>query len=164
MRILGMALIAVCCVGGPALAQTPRDCGAMWKEADTDGNGSLTRAEDERGYFDAMQVSKYGTLEADVISRDEFMLYCEGSLERSSAGTLQHKGAEAPISRGKGDMTPGLIPFPKNEALKRLVASGFREPAELVLDDKGIWRTTAVVSGQRVPVAIDVQGEILAGG
>ncbi len=164
MRILGLVLIAACSVAAPAVAQIPRDCGEMWKAADTDGNGSLTREEDERGYLDALRVSKFSTLEAGVISRDEFMLYCDGSLEKSSAASLQHKGTEAPISRGKGDMTPGLIPFPKTEALKRLEATGYREPAELVLDDKGIWRTTAVVSGQRVPVAVDVQGEILAGG
>ncbi len=111
-----------------------------------------------------MRIARFQTVKPGVISRDEFMLYCEGSLERSSAGARQHKGEAGPIDRGKGDLTPGLIPFPKYEARRRLEASGYRELAELELDNTGIWRTTAVVGGKRVAVAVDVQGEILSGG
>jgi hypothetical protein len=159
-----LAAMAAFIVTGWANAQSPRDCGSLWKEADTDSNGALELKEDERGYFDAYRINKTQTLKPDVISRDEFMLYCDGSLERSSTGARQHKGNAGPIDRGKGDMTPGLIPFPKNEARKRLEAMGFRDAEDLVLDQTGIWRTTAIVGGKRVPVAVDVQGEIIAGG
>ncbi len=147
----------------PVSAQTPRDCGSLWKEADVDSNGTLTQEEDVRGYFDALRARKFSTAEAGKVSRDEFMLYCEGSLERSSAGARQHKGDAGPIDRGKGDMTPGLIPFPKDEARRRLEASGFRELTALELDEKGIWRGEATASGKRVRVAVDVQGEIITG-
>lgn len=146
-----------------AHAQAPRDCGSLWKEADVDGNGSLTKEEDSFGYLDAVAVAKFQTIEPSSLSRDEFMLFCDGTLERSSAGTRQHKGSEGPIDRGKGDLTPGLIPFPKHEARKRLEASGYRELDELKLDEKGIWRTFATFNGKRVPAAVDVQGDILAG-
>lgn len=158
--LLSIALFALTY---PASAQKPRDCAAMWVEADVDRNGTLTSQEDIRGYIDALRVQKHSTVEPGKVSRDEFMLYCEGSLERSSAGTRQHKGIEGPIDRGKGDMTPGLIPFPKNEARQRLEANGFREVSELQLDEKGIWRGQATASGKRVNVAVDVQGEIITG-
>lgn len=146
------------------MAQAPRDCGSLWKEADTDANGSLAKAEDRRGYFDAFRAAGRPLLVPDVISRDEFMLFCEGSLARSSAGTRQHKGNEGPIDRGKGDITPGLIPFPKDEAMRRLEALGYRDIAELVLDDKGVWRSTVTVNGKKVDVSVDVQGDVVAGG
>lgn len=157
-------LVAMLFVTSAAFAQTPRDCGSLWKEADSDANGSLSQAEDKRGYFDAFRVTGRKTLATGVISRDEFMLFCEGSLDRSSAGARQHKGAEGPIDRGKGDLTPGLIPFPKDEAMKRLEASGYRDVSELVLDEKGIWRAKANFNGKQIEVAVDVQGDVLAGG
>lgn len=163
MRRTVLFAIAFITTALPAVAQSPRDCGSLWKEADADANGTLTRQEDARGYFDAFRVQKFSTAAPEQISRDEFMLYCEGSLARSSAGTRQHKGNEGPIDRGKGDMTPGLIPFPRNEARQRLEANGFRELSELQLDEKGIWRGQATASGKRVQVAVDVQGEIIAG-
>lgn len=163
MRRLVLFSIAFALMVLPAAAQAPRDCGSLWKEADVDANGTLTRQEDIRGYIDAIRVSKIMTASPAQISRDEFMLYCEGSLERSSAGALQHKGDAGPIDRGKGDMTPGLIPFPKNEARRRLEASGFRELSELELDEKGIWRAQATSGGKRVQVSVDVQGEIITG-
>lgn len=160
MLLLTMALVSFSL---PVSAQTPRDCGSLWKEADVDSNGTLTKEEDVRGYTDALLAQKFTTAEPGKVSRDEFMMYCEGSLARSSAGARQHKGNEGPIDRGKGDMTPGLIPFPKNEARQRLEANGFRELSELQLDEKGIWRGQATASGKRVQVAVDVQGEIIAG-
>ena len=163
MRKIIMISIAAFGIAGPAAAQTPRDCGSLWKEADVDSDGTISQKEDVRGYADALRVAKFQTVKPGVISRDEFMLYCDGSLERSSAGARQHKGDAGPIDRGKGDLTPGLIPFPKNEARRRLEASGYREVGELELDQTGIWRTTALVGGKRVPVAVDVQGEIVSG-
>ena len=157
-------LIAALLASGAAFAQTPRDCGSLWKEADSDANGTLSQAEDEHGYFEAFRVTGRSTLVPGAISRDEFMLYCDGNLDRSSAGTRQHKGAEGPIDRGKGDLTPGLIPFPKKEAIKRIQASGYRDMGELVLDDKGIWRTTVNFNGKQIEVSVDVQGDVLAGG
>ena len=160
----GPILLAAMLVADMAFAQAPRDCGGLWKEADTNANGSLTMDEDLRGYFDAFRVSGRNPRAPGVISRDEFMLYCEGSLDRSVAATRQHKGSEGPIDRGKGDMTPGLIPFPKDEALRRLRASGYQDVGELVLDEKGIWRTTVTANGKKVDVSVDVQGDVLAGG
>jgi hypothetical protein len=149
---------------GLALAQAPRDCGSLWKEADSDANGTLDREEDQRGYFDAFLITGHKPLEPGRLSRDEFMVYCEGSVDRSSAGTLQHKGAEGPIDRGKGDLTPGLIPFPKDEAKRRVQALGYRDIGEFVLDAQGIWRTSATMNGKTVQVSVDVQGEVLASG
>ncbi len=164
MRMIVIFSIAAIGIVGPAAAQAPRDCGSLWKEADVDSDGTVTQKEDVHGYSDALRIARFQTVKPGVISRDEFMLYCEGSLERSSAGARQHKGEAGPIDRGKGDLTPGLIPFPKYEARRRLEASGYRELGELELDNTGIWRTTAVVGGKRVAVAVDVQGEILSGG
>lgn len=164
-RSMGLlALITVLLTPSAGLAQTPSDCGGLWREADVDANGSLTRDEDAKGFIDAFRAGGRTTLTSEVLSRDEFMLFCEGDLRRSSATTRQHKGTQGPIDRGKGDLTPGLIPFPKDEAMKRLQATGYRDVGELVLDDKGIWRGTANFGGKQVPVSVDVQGDVLAGG
>ncbi len=149
-------------LAAPAYAQAPRDCGTLWKEADVDANGSLSREEDKRGYFDAFRVSGRQLLAQGTISRDEFLLYCAGSLDRPAEPGKQ--GYERPDNRGKGDMTPGLIPFPRDEAMKRIQALGYREIGDLTLDEKGIWRTSATVNGKQVPVSVDVQGDVLAGG
>ena len=144
-----------------AQAQAPRDCGSLWKEADVDANGSLSRDEDKRGYFDAFRVSGRQLVAEGTISRDEFMLYCAGTLDRPAEPGKQ--GYERPDNRGKGDMTPGLIPFPRDEAMKRIQPLGYRDIGELTLDEKGIWRTSATVNGKQVPVSVDVQGDVLAG-
>lgn len=159
-----LVVIASLVLASGASAQAPRDCGSLWKEADSDANGTLTSEEDRRGYLDAFLITGNRPLEPGKLSRDEFMVYCEGSVDRTSAGTRQHKGPEGPIDRGKGDLTPGLIPFPKDEAVRRLAALGYRDVGALVLDAKGIWRTTATMNGKTVQVAIDVQGEVLASG
>ncbi len=159
-----LVLIGALLVPGMVLAQAPRDCGGLWKEADSDANGLLSQEEDRRGYLDAFRLLGRKPIADGALSRDEFMLYCEGGLDRSVAGTRQHKGPEGPIDRGKGDMTPGLIPFPKDEAMRRLQALGYRDVGKLVLDAEGIWRTTATMNGKTVQVSIDVQGEVLASG
>ncbi|MBS0242955.1 MAG: hypothetical protein JSS20_12320 [Proteobacteria bacterium] len=66
--------------------------------------------------------------------------------------------------RGKGDLTPGLVPIPKDEARKRIEAAGYHDIGELVLDDKNIWRTTVTFNGKKIEVSVDVQGDVLAGG
>ncbi len=163
MRARYLVPLVLLAMSSPSASQTPRDCQALWKEADINGNGTLTREEDVRGYIDAMQLRNALSPGAVEVSQDEFMLYCSGSVERSGAGTPQQKGGAGHVDRGKGDMTPGLIPFPKNEARRRLEASGFRDVGELKLDENGIWRSQANSGGKRVSVAVDVQGEILAG-
>lgn len=171
MRLAAIIAVVLTTNLSGAAAQAPRDCVSLWKAADADSNGVLTRSEDSRGYFDAFKVSRLGPVEREVITRDEFVHYCEGrSATRKTTKDQQESakgpaglGREGPGDLGKGDMTPGLIPFPKSEARSRLQAVGYRGLGELTLDEKGIWRTTAMFQGRQVDVAVDVQGEILAG-
>ncbi len=162
MRRTALALTALVSVTSIAEAQTPRDCGALWKETDVDANGALSQEEDRRGYFDAFRVSGRTLVAPGVISRDEFMLYCAGAIDRPAEPGKQ--GTERPADRGKGDLTPGLIPFPRNEAKKRIEALGYRDVGDLVLDEKGIWRTKATQNGKTIEISVDVQGDVVAGG
>lgn len=162
--MLRTIMIIAALMAPSAVSAQSRDCPAKWKEADTDGNGTLTKQEDRFGYIDAVRGSGRKLLVPDVLSRDEFILYCEGSLANTSAGTREHGGPGGAVDPSKGSMTPGLVPFPKDQAMKRLEAAGYRDVGELALDDKGIWRTTVTFNGKRIPVAVDVKGDVLAGG
>jgi hypothetical protein len=62
---------------------------------------------------------------------------------------------------GKGDLTPGPA-LQKADAEKKLKSLGYGKVNDLALDEKGIWRGTAVLSGKTVTVAIDPQGDVIS--
>ncbi|MBD0416936.1 PepSY domain-containing protein [Oryzicola mucosus] len=56
----------------------------------------------------------------------------------------------------------GANSFTEAQARDRLVEGGYADVAGLTLDDKGVWRGTAMKDGKSVNVALDYQGNITA--
>lgn len=57
---------------------------------------------------------------------------------------------------------PGKNSFTEAQALERMQEAGYSDVKELKLDDKGIWRATAMKDGKSVSVALDFQGNVVA--
>lgn len=127
------------------------DCFMQWKNADADRNGVIDKGEG-------------GTL-VQGTTRDQFLAGCvEGAKLQQPPGTTSQEGIKDDFYKdlGKGDLTQGKNPFSEAEARKRLESLGFGEVTDLKLDDKGIWRGVAVSKGERTPVGLDAQGDVVA--
>lgn len=136
----------------PAMAgQTESgDCFMQWKNADADRNGVI-----DNGEAGATQ----GT------TRDQFLASCvKDAKVDTPPGQPSQAGVKDDFYKdlGKGDLTKGKNPFTEADARKRLETLGFGEVTDLKLDDKGIWRGTAVSKGERTPVGLDAQGDVVA--
>jgi hypothetical protein len=68
--------------------------------------------------------------------------------------TPDEKNATAPVE--------GANSFTEDQAKERIVEAGYADIAGLKLDDKGVWRCTAMKDGKSVNVALDYQGNIVA--
>ncbi len=68
--------------------------------------------------------------------------------------TPDDKNATAPVE--------GANSFTEDQAKERLVEAGYADITGLTLDDKGVWRGTAMKDGKSVNLALDYQGNIVA--
>ncbi|RVG17716.1 PepSY domain-containing protein [Sinorhizobium meliloti] len=57
---------------------------------------------------------------------------------------------------------PGKNSFTEDQARERMQEAGYTDVKELKLDDKGIWRATAMKDGKSVSVTLDFQGNVVA--
>ncbi len=55
----------------------------------------------------------------------------------------------------------GANSFTEDQAKERIVEAGYSDVNGLKLDDKGVWRGTAMKDGKSVGVALDYQGNIV---
>jgi hypothetical protein len=150
----------------PASAATQQECLSSWKTVDVNANGALTADEDKAGYIAAAVKSGQTLLQPSTLSRDEFLKLCADNvfagIAKTNDAATTPAGPAAARDMGKGDLTPGANPMSEQDARSKLTASGFRDIADLKLDQTGIWRGTAVANGQRQNVAVDAQGDIVA--
>lgn len=58
---------------------------------------------------------------------------------------------------------PGANSFTENQAKGRIQDAGFSEVSALTKDDQGIWRGQATKDGKKTPIALDYQGNVVAG-
>ena len=58
---------------------------------------------------------------------------------------------------------PGANSFTEAQAKSAIEKAGYTDVSALTKDDKGIWRGTANKSGKSVPIALDYQGNVVAG-
>ncbi len=138
---------------GPTLAQQTLDddCFVQWKGVDADRNGVIDKAE--------------AGSQPEGTTRDQFLASCaQGAKLQQPPGKPSEAGIKDDFYKdlGKGDLTKGKNPFSEEEARKRFETLGFGEVTDLKLDDKGIWRGTAVSKGERMPVGLDAQGDVVA--
>jgi hypothetical protein len=71
-----------------------------------------------------------------------------------AVATPDSKNATAPVE--------GANSFTESQAQERIVEAGFTDVSALKLDDKGVWRGTAMKGGKSTPVGLDYQGNIVA--
>lgn len=137
----------------PALAQQTEssECFIQWKSTDADRNGVIDKGE--------------AGGKAQGTTRDQFLASCvKGEKLFEPQGQPSQAGIKDDFYKdlGKGDLTRGKNPFTEADARKRFETLGFGEVVDLTLDDKGIWRGTAVSKGERTPVGLDAQGDVVA--
>lgn len=70
-----------------------------------------------------------------------------------AVATPDSKNATAPVE--------GANSFTEEQAKERIVEAGYADVTGLTLDDKGVWRGTAMKDGKSVNVALDYQGNIV---
>ena len=58
---------------------------------------------------------------------------------------------------------PGANSFTEDQAKSRIQDAGFSDVSALTKDDKGIWRGQATKDGKNTTVALDYQGNVVAG-
>ncbi len=149
----------------PASAATETECLSLWKSADVNANGALTKDEDKVGYI-AAAASAQSLAAPDTLSRDEFVKACQGNtfaglIKDTTTAATPAPGPAASRDLGKGDLTPSTSALSETDARSKLTASGFKDVQDLRLDKSGIWHATATADGQRKDVAIDAQGDMI---
>jgi hypothetical protein len=151
MKLIFASVAAICLISSPTFAETEEDCRSRWRTADVDGNGALEAKVDAPEYVKMLNSST-------PVSRDEFLKRCQSG---AFAALAQPSSTAETKDLGKGDITPGPA-LTKEDASKKLKASGYGNVDDLKLDDKGVWRGTGVANGKSVSVAVDPQGDVLA--
>ncbi|TPL20997.1 DUF4142 domain-containing protein [Mesorhizobium sp. B2-4-9] len=58
---------------------------------------------------------------------------------------------------------PGANSFTEDQAKSAIEKAGYADVSALTKDDKGIWRGTASKDGKSTPIALDYQGNVVAG-
>jgi putative membrane protein len=71
------------------------------------------------------------------------------------AATNSGTNAAAPV--------PGANSFTEAQARSAIEKAGYADVSALTKDDKGIWRGTASKDGKSTPIALDYQGNVVAG-
>jgi hypothetical protein len=148
MKPIFLAAVACLVLSGPALAMTDIECATLWKIADINGDGKLTGTEGDR-YLAMMRIANQPAGANGTLTESVFQESCK---------TDFFKIADADI----GAPFAGANSFTQSQAKDRVVAHGMSMPASLALDDKGIWRGTAMQDGKSVHVAVDYKGNVVA--
>jgi hypothetical protein len=89
-----------------------------------------------------------------AISMQAFAQTTATDSETPAVTTPDSNNAAAPVE--------GANSFTEAQAQERIVQAGFTDVSALKLDDKGVWRGTAMKGGKSVPVGLDYQGNIVA--
>ena len=132
----------------PAFAATEADCNAMWVQADTDANGTLTGVEAQK-YSAMMRIAEKEMPAGDTITEVMFKENCAADV--FAVSTID-----------EGAPLEGANSFTESQAKDRVIAYGMTEPSALVKDDQGIWRGTAMQDGKQMPVAVDFKGNVVS--
>lgn len=127
---------------------TEAECTSLWKIADANSDGKLSGTEGDR-YLALMRIANQTTGADGTMTETVFQESCK---------TDFFKIADADV----GAPLAGANSFTESQAKDRVVAHGISMPASLVMDDKGIWRGTAMQDGKSVTVAVDYKGNVVA--
>lgn len=148
MKLIFLAAVGCLALTAPALAITDEECATMWKQADTNNDGSLSGAEAER-YAASMRIRGKALPADNTISKDRFVEDCKADVFTAAA-----VDPGAPLE--------GANSFTEGQAKDWVLAAGYSDVSALTKDDKGIWRGTASKDGKSVNVAVDYKGNVVS--
>lgn len=119
----------------------------MWKQADANNDGLLTKAEGDR-YIAWMRLANRPMGADGAINEAMFQENCKADVFTTAA-------------IDEGAPLEGANSFTESQAKDRVVAAGLSSVSALTKDDKGIWRGTAMKDGKSVNVAVDFKGNVV---
>jgi putative membrane protein len=82
---------------------------------------------------------------------------------QSGPSTSTTPAVNTPDTTNPGAPVPGANSFTEDQARGRIQEAGFTDVTALTKDDQGIWRGQAVKDGKSTAVALDFQGNVVAG-
>lgn len=154
ITLSGAAAAALLLAAHPALAATEAECVQTFEKADADKNGTLSQSE-ASDYYAALRAANK-PVPASEMTRDAFVADCKANVTTTAENTAP-KAKAAPSAPLEGANS-----FTEGQAKDRIVAAGYTDVSKLAQDDKGIWRGTATQSGNKINVAVDYQGNVVA--
>lgn len=83
--------------------------------------------------------------------------------DKSAATTSTTPAVTTTDTANPSAPVPGANSFTENQAKGRIQDAGFADVSKLTKDDKGIWRGQANKDGKNTTVALDYQGNVVAG-
>ena len=152
ITLIGAAAV-VLLAAHPTLAATEAECVQAFEKADADKSGTLTAAE-ASDYYATMRTANKPAPSADM-SKDAFIADCKANMKTAA-------NADAKAEMDPNAPLEGANSFTEGQAKDRIVAAGYTDVSKLAKDDKGIWRGTAMQSGNKINVAVDYQGNVVA--
>jgi len=87
----------------------------------------------------------------------------EGDHQASGEAASTTPAVNTPDTTNPAAPVPGANSFTENQAKSRIEDAGFSDVVGLAKDDQGIWRGEAMKDGKSTAVALDFQGNVVAG-
>ena len=84
------------------------------------------------------------------------------ALAQTAATDGDTPAVATPDSKNSTAPVEGANSFTEAQAKDRIAEAGYTDVSMLKLDDKGVWRGTAMKGGKSMPVGLDYQGNIVA--
>lgn len=81
----------------------------------------------------------------------------------ADAQTSTQGTTSQPAASSETAPVPGANSFTESQAKSRIEEAGYANVTALAKDDQGIWRGQATKDGQQVAVALDYEGNVVAG-
>jgi putative membrane protein len=85
------------------------------------------------------------------------------STDSSSAANSTTPAVKTTDTPSPSAPVPGANSFTEDQAQDRIEDAGYSNVSKLTKDDQGIWRGQASKDGKSIPIALDYQGNIVAG-
>lgn len=81
----------------------------------------------------------------------------------ASAEDVVPSGTTQPAASNDSAPVSGANSFTESQAKTRIQDAGYANVTALAKDDQGVWRGEATKDGRQVAVALDYQGNVVAG-
>ncbi|MFI0847125.1 DUF4142 domain-containing protein [Mesorhizobium sp. IMUNJ 23232] len=103
------------------------------------------------------------TLPTLKMHREMVEAMASGTPDGQSGSSTSTTAVNTPDTTNPAAPVPGANSFTEDQARDRIQEAGFTDVTALTKDDQGIWRGQAVKDGKSTAVALDFQGNVVAG-